>query len=451
MSPPTTAFAPPRRRSTPLRFPVPLPAAKPGRPPIRPYPHSNAMAGPVPRRAARQVLIAASVAPAAWLRGVMRHAKSQDWNLVTDMIFTGVIPQGWRGDGVLALLPHQTELLSRLRLSGVPCVACGDMDGPSVVVDHEAVGVLAADHLLERAHRSFAWAPLVDDEANHRCFEGFQQRLAEHGCDCVSLPPVYRCTEGQWQDNWAEQRAGLVARLRLLPRPTAVFAVNDGVALDVIDAARDAGLTVPDDLAVLGVGDSVACAASPVPLSSIDLDFEEIGARAAALLDEVMRGTSRDIVVRIRPRGVATRVSTDVTAVSNARVARALAFIAENYHDPMLSVTVVADAVGMSRRQLERSVRQETGTTVNDHIVRTRMGEASRLLRHHPRARSADVAALVGLTGPGTFFRTFRRFFGMSPGAHRDWAAQAAVAREPIAVPAPPASTPPAGASPTAA
>jgi AraC-like DNA-binding protein len=144
-------------------------------------------------------------------------------------------------------------------------------------------------------------------------------------------------------------------------------------------------------------------------------------------------------------------VSTDVTAVSNARVARALAFIAENYHDPMLSVGVVAEAIGMSRRQLERSVRQETGSTVNEHIVRTRMSEASRLLRHHPRARSADIAALVGLTGPGTFFRTFRRFFGMSPGAHRDWAAQAAVTREPIAVPTPPAATPPAGASPTAA
>jgi len=444
-----------------FRFPAPLgssPALLPPRtvhrrPSSHPsYPSLQAKPGVHPlRRAARRVLIAAAVAPAAWLRGVMQHAKAHDWNLVTDMLFTGTMPQGWTGDGVLALLPYQPETLAGLRLSGVPCVAWGETSAPAVSLDHHAVGALAAAHLLERAHRSFAWAPLVDDQANRQCLDGYRARLADHGCTCIALPPVYRSAEGQWQDNWAGQRAALIARLQQLPRPTAVFAFNDGVALDVIDAAREAGLTVPDDLAVLGVGDSVACAASAVPLSSIDVDLEAIGLRAAALLDDAMRGECAPAIVRVRPRGVVTRLSTDVTAVANARVARALAFIADNYHDPMLSVGVVAEAIGMSRRQLERSVRQETGSTVNEHIVRTRMSEASRLLRHHPRARSADIAALVGLTGPGTFFRTFRRFFGMSPGAHRDWAARASVVEASRATASPVASVPPLGTRPSAA
>jgi transcriptional regulator GlxA family with amidase domain len=81
----------------------------------------------------------------------------------------------------------------------------------------------------------------------------------------------------------------------------------------------------------------------------------------------------------------------------------------------------------MSRRNLERSFRGETGSTINEHIVGIRMREASRLLKTQPRAKSAEIATLVGITETGTFFRTFRRYFGMSPGLHRDWAAHSAV------------------------
>jgi len=129
-------------------------------------------------------------------------------------------------------------------------------------------------------------------------------------------------------------------------------------------------------------------------------------------------------VVRVRPKGVVTRVSTDVIAVSDARVARALRYIAEHYPDAGLSVEVVARAVGMSRRNLERSFRHETGRTIHEHIINVRMREASRLLAASPRTRTSDIAALVGLAEERTFFRVFRRHFGMSPKAHRMWTTQ---------------------------
>jgi LacI family transcriptional regulator len=157
-----------------------------------------------------------------------------------------------------------------------------------------------------------------------------------------------------------------------------------------------------------------------VPVSSVEPDYEAKAQHAGDLLDALMRG---DKVppdgVRVPPRGVITRVSTDLRAVSDPRVARALAFIAENYPNPLLSVADVAAAVGVSRRQLERSFREATGCTLREHIVRTRMQEASRLLAAHPRAKSSDIATLVGLAGAGNFFRTFRRFYGTSPRAHR--------------------------------
>lgn len=397
---------------------------------------------------ARKVLVAASTAPHECLRGITRHAREHDWHLVTDMMFTGALPRGWNGSGILAMLPYHPELLVHIQATGIPCVIFTGTEQPvslpRIDSDNSEIGRMAADHLLERAHRSFAWAPFVNDAANRDRLTAFQSRLAEHGCSCRVLPPTHTRIGPYWQDNWPEQRRHLIAELQRLPRPTAVFAFNDCVAANLVDACRDAGLSVPEDIAVLGVGNSIVGEMSPVPLSSIDDDMEEIGYRAAALLERIITGAELPAVpVRVPPRGVVTRVSTDVVAVTDQRVARALCYIAEHYPNPMLTVCEVASAVGMSRRNLERSFRDETGCTINEHIVGIRMREASRLLKVHPRAKSSEIAALVGITGEGTFFRTFRRYFGMSPGSHRDWAAHASLTdrrTETLLHPLPPAT-----------
>jgi LacI family transcriptional regulator len=227
-------------------------------------------------------------------------------------------------------------------------------------------------------------------------------------------------------DDWSEYRRALVARIKELPRPTAIFASNDCVAAEIVDVCRDIGVAVPDEIAVVGVGnDETVCETVSVPLSSVELDLEEMAYRAATVLDDLMRGEAAPEAGRVAPKGVVTRISTDIRAVSNLHVAQALSFIAENYPDPMLSVATVAEAVGMSRRHLERSFRTETGCTIYEHIVKRRMQEASRLLRAHPRAKVSAIGELVGLRGAGNFFRTFRRHFGESPRAHRETARRA--------------------------
>lgn len=410
----------------------------------------------------RRVLIATLTAPDDCIRGITQFARENNWLLVTDMMLTGVVPRKWKGDGILALLPYQPELLEQVRQLGTACIAFTDSEQSDAVsrveTDNAEIGRLAADHFVARAHRSFAWAPFLDDGANRQRHVAFRARLAEHGFDCRSLTPSHLHRGLQWQDNWAEHRRGLIDELQRLPRPTALFAYNDWVAVRIVHACRDAGLSVPEDIAVLGVGNSMPCESSPVPLSSIDLDLQQTGYRAAAALEEIMNGYDSPRIVRALPKGVVTRVSTDITAVTNPRVARALAYIAENYSNPLLGVGDIAEAAGTSRRNLERSFRLETGFTIHEHIVRNRMQEASRLLKTHPRAKTSEIASLVGLAEPGTFFRTFRRFFGMSPKAHRDWSTQAEnVSRLSTAPPEAQANSsraphaPAAGVSPTAA
>jgi hypothetical protein len=80
--------------------------------------------------------------------------------------------------------------------------------------------------------------------------------------------------------------ADLASYAQRLPKPLAVFSYNDCVAADIIDACDDAGLLVPEAVAVLGVdNDALICECIPVPLSSVCHDLEGMAYRAAALLD----------------------------------------------------------------------------------------------------------------------------------------------------------------------
>jgi LacI family transcriptional regulator len=192
------------------------------------------------------------------------------------------------------------------------------------------------------------------------------------------------------------------------------------VAAEIVEACRELDISVPDEVAVLGVGnDPGVCTSASVPLSSVDLDLEEMAFRAAGALDELMRGGSVPEVIPVMPKRVVTRLSTDTCAVSDAHVARALGYIAEHFPEPGLSVAGVAEAVSISRRHLERSFRRETGSTIHEFIIKRRMQEASRMLRSHPRAKVGAIAELVGFGPAGNFFRTFRRYFGESPNVHR--------------------------------
>jgi LacI family transcriptional regulator len=395
----------------------------------RPRPNKNAMAR-LPHSSTQKVLLAALATPGETLGGIVRYARERDWHLLTETSVTGRLPRGWKADGVLALLPLPGEWLMEIEGSGVPCVTLGGEERagnlPHVQSDHGEIGRMAADHLLERAHRSFAWAPFADDAANDERLTAFQARLFEHGCSCRRLPSMHADPGSYGREDWTGYRRALIAELGRLPRPTAIFAFNDCTAAEIVDACRDAGLAIPEEIVVLGVGDSICCTHSPVPLSSIDLDLDENGYRAADVLAGLMNGTQiPPPMIQVPPKAVVTRVSTDVIAVADPRVARALSYVAEHFPDPLLSVSALATAVGMSRRTLERSFREETGSTINEHIIGVRMREASRLLKTHQRAKSAEIAALVGLPGERTFFRTFRRYFGMSTSAHRDWAVRA--------------------------
>ncbi len=372
----------------------------------------------------RSVLLALADAHHGFFAGVARYAREHHWHLVADMIYTARIPIGWRGDGIISFIGYRDDLADFVMSAPMPKVEISlvrsDLNLPRVEGDSEMIGRLAADHFLERGFRNFAWAPLIDDVVNAERYRGFANRLAREEFWCSPLPPAITCDAARGTQDWMGRRRHLVRELRRLATPLAVFGYNDCVAADIIDACEDAGLLVPEAVAVMGVdNDAILCECVPVPLSSVCHDLEGMAYQAAALLDRLMGGKRPPKhVIRVPPKGLVARRSTDMLAVENLQVAKALRYVRDHYQNPLLGVDDIVAATNASRRTMEKAFRSELRRSINEEVVRVRIDRIKDLLTTTDRTAS-DLASACGFSRPNHFFRSFRQRVGVSPRQYR--------------------------------
>ena len=366
----------------------------------------------------------------AELRGVSDAARRLGWEFETiDPASVGhglssFRPLLARADGVVLRL-YDSLRDGTLASLGVPLVgldtgSSGNEDvrevclaalWASVLCDHRKVAETAADELLATGRRCFAFVPmLLRYPWTGARGRAFLSRIRAAGADARLYEP-----RTKW--GWVEERNRLSRWLAELPRPFGVFAGNDMLAKFTLDACRSAGLDVPRDAAIVGADDDeTLCLTATPPLSSVRIDFEGAGRRAAESLDSLI-GRARPArmrIIRFGVLGVARRGSTRATdSGADPRVAAGLDFIALHYADPFLGVRDVAMAMGVGRRQAER-LFAASGKGVRTHIEEARLAKARDLLRS-TTTPVGDVAHLCGFSQETYFSRLFRARHGLSP------------------------------------
>src|SRR6266404_7844875 len=167
---------------------------------------------------------------------------------------------------------------------------------------------VSAPSICSKDLKTFVWAPFWDDMVNEERFQGFAAAIRSAGFDSVRLLPVNtrRSARASRHMNWTLRRRWVIHTIRSLRYPLGIFCYNDCVAADIVDACIEAGIRIPDQVAVLGVdNDPVICDCVQVPLSSVRHDLEGMAYEAAALLDRLINGEPPpNIPKRIPPRGV---------------------------------------------------------------------------------------------------------------------------------------------------
>lgn len=345
------------------------------------------------------------------LSGVARYAAEQDWELDCWMRWTRSVPDltGRRTDGLIVNvgLNHSLQSFAQgMHAAGVPIVGTQQVgDYPCatrVIVPHEAVGRAAAEHLLALNFTHFAFVFSEDNPMEHRRSGGFAAAVRAAG-----------------RSFWEIPQSQLAARLPGLPRPLGMMASNDLNAITAMRTCLDAGVRVPEECAIVGADDSeLLCRFAPVPLSSVNCNFEAQGYAAAALLDQIMAGKEPQAgPAIIPPLGVTARRSTDTLAIPDLPTARALSFLRQHCCE-LIGISDVQAHTGAPLRRLQGGFRHYVGRTMSEELTRLRVEEAKRRLADR-RLKMATVAEQCGFASRFHFGRAFLRVTGVTPKAFR--------------------------------
>lgn len=384
---------------------------------------------------------------AAWSRGVLRGfmaaAHERGWTLLHygPLVDLKWVADEWAPDVAVIGPGVDVAALARFPATSLVSVTVDrSAEGiASVCLDEERIGVLALQHLLSTGVRHVSTcrynaAPFA--VARERAFvgaareAGLEVAVGWGSAEALAL-------------NWAEdpsvprimpteslRPSAMLQWLESLPKPCGIFTCTDGWARPVVRCTRVAGLRVPEDIALVGAdNDALECELMAPPLSSVIIGWQELGKSAASLVQLALsKGSAPGKRVVIPPLAVQVRRSSDVLAVEDELVARAVRWIRGNVEQGV-TVTKVARAVGSARQRLERRFRRVLDRTVKDEIQRARV-ESARGLLQTTSAGMVEVAKRSGFTNAALLHVAFRREIGMPPGVYRRRVRQALSATE---------------------
>ena len=331
----------------------------------------------------------------------------------------------WGCNGIIAMVRDLSQLQKMLK-TRVPAVFLNPpqsgkrTDAPPkwatfVSRDQEDVGKTAAEYFIERGYREFAFVGTPRQTAwCMRRLNGFRGRLAKEGLACAVFPgaPETDC------DDFGRESPHIAKWLKSLKPGTALYASRDRRAVQMLNLCSDLGISVPDDLAVLGTdNDEVLCESVTPSLSSISLDGRNAGMLCAKLLDMHIRGRKVEPLVDLAFPGVVTRQSTDATLVPDAFIAKALAIVRRDLSNSH-TIADIAKELKVSRRTLETKANLVLGTTLKNEINRIRLNEAVRLISNTDLSIQA-VAERCGFCCASHLNTRFKTAFGHSPSVFR--------------------------------
>ena len=292
----------------------------------------------------------------------------------------------------------------------------------TVGVDDRAIGRMAAQHLMGQGLRHFGYFGLGDIGFSLGRRSGFTVELrrrgfAVHPFRHRTVYPVKRKfapTYVPWED-------ALVGWLLSLPKPCGVFCCDDMRAEWLTVVCQNIGLQVPEDISILGVDDNpVYCESASPPLSSVHMPARQVGYEAARLLGEMLE-SGRPLApprILLPPTAVQARASTDLLAVSNPQLVKALAYIRAHARSGKLRVDDVVARTSYCRRMLETKFREEFGRTIFQEIRRLQIAHSQQLLRDTSHTMEA-IAEEAGWGSASHFGVEFKKITGMSPGEYR--------------------------------
>ena len=247
----------------------------------------------------------------------------------------------------------------------------------SVATDDRAIAVAAAKCLRDHDLRNFAF---IGSRGDERWSEA-RKRFFRAALKDAGFPLSVYNSPRSAKTNWSKDRTAMAEWIVSLPKPCGIWAAYDQRAMHVLDICRKNGISVPEQVQVLGVDDeSYICEQTTPTLSSLAPDFETGGYAAAEALHSILSGGKpQERKLKIGLRTMTERLSTTDLSGAGNRVSRALDLIRRKATEG-LTVAAVIKAIGGSERLLEKNFSEVVGHSICREIQDVRLNKVKELL-----------------------------------------------------------------------
>ena len=326
----------------------------------------------------------------------------------------------FNADGIIMLEPTAAEARQLTKLN-IPTVVSGYTRErfprfANLLSEHCEMGIMAADHLLERGFQSFAFCGYDRFFWSKQRCKGFTERIEQAGFSVH----VYKQPRTQKERSWEFEQLILADWLKSLPKPIGIMSCLDSRSLHIVEASKIANLRIPIDISIIGVNnDELLCNLAPQPLSSVAISSEQGGYEVAELMDRMLQKKvkMKGQIITVRPTHVTTRQSTDMFTIKDRSISEAVHFIRNNFKT-LIQVEDVAAAAKLSKRTLQRKFQTIMGYSVHDAIKNVQIEYIAQLLRETNMSIS-QIAISMGYSGPEHISRLFQKAKGMNASQYR--------------------------------
>ena len=323
----------------------------------------------------------------------------------------------WGANGIIMRESDEKEEMKQIAQMGVPAIIVHTYTKErfsglvGLFGDCAGAGKLAAEHLLGRGLKHFAYCGIDDMYWSEERGASFHKYISEAGFEVQ----FYKQPSSKQKRLWEFEQGIMIEWLRQLPKPVGLMTCTDDRSQNVVEACKAAGIHIPEEVAIVGVdNDELVCCLSNPPLTSVALNATRAGYEAAETLHGLMNGKKNtDKFILAEATHVVTRQSTDILAIDDAEVANAISFIRQNARRAV-QVCDVINSGTLSQRALQQRFKKVLGRTIHDEINRARIDLICQLLLNTHRSIS-DIALDLQFLSAEHIARYFKKEKGMVP------------------------------------
>lgn len=282
------------------------------------------------------------------------------------------------------------------------------LDFPIVRCDNEAVGKMAADHLMGLGIENITFCGINGVVWSRERLDAFRASIGD-----TMLEEFLSNDENT---DWLSLRDWLED----LPKPVAIFACNDMMAKTLIEVCLSSGLKVPQEVAVLGVDDdSFICNITTPTISTVKLDFEGIGYKVGSKIERaILCGEYEEDVILHEPVRIIERESTPPLQIKDPYVRKVLDYLQKHYTEDISISDAIRD-IPLSRRSIEIRFRKEMSGKTMLHTLTDLRIEKMKTLLEQTDEPVFNAAILSGFNESTNINRVFKASTGYAPREYR--------------------------------